>query len=86
MKLLKSKVGLSHNNYLITKTKILTYSILTLIFIVTSYLSVLFIQKHFGDSTLLFSFKSLSPIILLELTILLIFYFLLDALRFLYIF
>ncbi|WP_291634079.1 lysylphosphatidylglycerol synthase transmembrane domain-containing protein [Clostridium sp.] len=83
---LKSKVGLSNNNYLITKTKILTYSILTLIFIVTSYLSILFIQKHFGDNTIFFSFKSLSPITLLELTILLIFYFYLDALRFLYVF
>lgn len=86
MKKLESKVDLNHNNYLITKTKILTYSILTLIFITTSYLSVLFIQKHFGDKTLFFSFKSLSPIVLLELGILLIFYFLLDALRFLYIF
>jgi len=85
MKELKPKVNLVHNNYLITKTKILTYSTLTLIFIATSYMSVLFIQKHFGDTTLFFSFKSLSPTILLALGILLIFYFILDALRFLYI-
>lgn len=86
MKKFKLKIDLNHNNYLITKTKILTYSVLTLVFIVTSYLSVLFIQKHFGDKTSFFSFKSLSPIILLALGILLIFYFFLDALRFLYIF
>jgi len=81
----KSKVDLEHNNYLITKTKIITYSILTLIFIGTSYLSVLFIQKHFNDKTSFFTFKSLSPSILLVLAILFIFYFLLDALRFLYV-
>jgi uncharacterized protein (TIRG00374 family) len=82
---LKSKISPNHNSYLITKTKILTYFIFTLIFIATSYLSVLFIQKHFGDKTVFFSFKFLSPVILLKLVILLIFYFLLDALRFLYI-
>ncbi|MCJ7689099.1 MAG: flippase-like domain-containing protein, partial [Clostridiaceae bacterium] len=82
---LKSKVIPNHNNYLITKTKILTYIIFTLIFIATSYLSVLFIQKHFGDKTVFFSFEFLSPAVLLKLVILLIFYFLLDALRFLYI-
>jgi len=81
----ESKVNLNNDNYIITKTKILTYSILTLIFIFTSYLSILFIQKHFSDKTLFLSFKSLSPIILLALIILLIFHFLLDALRFLYI-
>lgn len=84
MKKLKSKVNLN-DNYLITKTKKLTYSLLTLIFVITSYLSVLFIQKQFGNKTFLFSFKSFSPFILLALCILFIFYFLLDALRFLYI-
>lgn len=72
-------------NNLITKTKVLAYTIFTLIFIVTSYLSVLFIQEHFNGETSLFVFKSLSPRILLILSILLIFYFSLDALRFLYI-
>ena len=81
----ESKIDLDHNNYLITKTKIITYSIFTIIFIGTSYLSVLFIQKHFSDKTSFFTFKSLSPSILLALGILLIFYFLLDALRFLYV-
>ena len=81
----ESKVDLDHNNYLITKTKVVTYSIFTLIFIATSYLSVLFIQNHFSGETSFFTFKSLSPVILLALGILLIFYFLLDALRFLYV-
>lgn len=75
----------SERNYLITKTKVATYSIFTLLFIVTSYLSVLFIQKQFSSKTSFFVFESLSPIILLALGILLIFYFLLDALRFLYV-
>ena len=69
----------------ITKTKLVTYSLFTLIFIVTSYLSVQFIQKHFSDGTSLITFKLLSPIMFLELVILLILYFLLDALRFLYV-
>ena len=81
----ESEGDLKQNNYLITKTKLLTYSIFTLIFIVTSYLSVIFIQKHFSDKTTFFTFKSLSPIILFTLCILVIFYFLLDALRFLYV-
>ena len=81
----ESKVDLDHNNYLITKTKVLTYSIFTLIFIATSYLSVLFIQKEFNGKISFFTSKSFSPIILLGLGILLIFYFLLDALRFLYV-
>jgi len=73
------------NNDLILKTKVLAYSIFTLIFIVTSYLSVLFIGKHFSSKTSFFTFEALSPIILLALCCLLIFYFLLDALRFLYV-
>src|ERR1035437_2781030 len=80
-----SKTGLVPDNYLITKTKVLAYSIFTLIFVATSYLSVLFIQKHFSGTTSFFTFKLLSPIILLELGILFIFYFFLDALRFLYV-
>lgn len=81
----KSRIDLDNNNYMITKTKILTYSIFTLIFIATSYLSVLFIQNHFSNKTSFFSFKSMSPIILLEVGVLFVLYFLLDALRFLYV-
>jgi len=81
----ESTVDLDHNNYLISKTKLLTYTILTFIFILTSYLSVLFIQKHFSDKTSFITFKSLSPIMLLSLGILLILFFLLDTLRFLYV-
>ncbi|MBZ9686174.1 flippase-like domain-containing protein [Clostridium estertheticum] len=80
----ESKLLKEHNN-LITKTKILTYSIFTLIFIGTSYLSVVFIEKHFSGNISFYAFKSLSPIILLALVILLFLYFLLDALRFLYV-
>lgn len=80
-----SIVDLDHNSYLISKTKLLTFTILTFIFIATSYLSVLFIQKHFSDKTSFITFKLLSPIMLLALGTLLILYFLLDALRFLYI-
>ena len=82
----KSKVFLDSNNYLLTKTKILTYFIFTLIFLATSFLSVLFIQKYFNDKISFFTFKSLSPILLLFLGLLLILYFLFDALRFLYVF
>lgn len=81
----KSKAVPEHNDSLITKAKVLTYSIFSLIFVVTSYLSVLFIQKHFSDKSSFFTFKSLTPAILLALGILLIFYFLLDAVRFLYV-
>ncbi|MGV8981432.1 lysylphosphatidylglycerol synthase transmembrane domain-containing protein [Clostridium sp.] len=73
------------NNNLIAKTKVLTYSIFTLIFIATSYLSVLFIRKHFSYKTSFFTFEFLSPSILVTLGVLLVFYFLLDALRFLYV-
>ncbi|MBU3188068.1 flippase-like domain-containing protein [Clostridium bowmanii] len=73
------------NNNLIAKTKVLTYSIFTLIFIATSYLSVLYIGKHFSSKSSFFTFESLSPIILISLGVLLVFYFLLDALRFLYV-
>ena len=81
----ESKIDLVNNKYLITKAKILAYLIFTLIFIATSYLSVLFVQKHFSDKTSVFTFKLLSPGMLLTLGILLVFYFLLDALRFLYV-
>ena len=80
----ESKFKIDHNN-LVTKTKVLTYSIFTLIFIGTSYLSVVFIEKHFNGKISFFANKSLSPIILLTLGILFLFYFLLDALRFLYV-
>ncbi|MBU3145092.1 lysylphosphatidylglycerol synthase transmembrane domain-containing protein [Clostridium sp. CF012] len=80
----ESKFQTDHNN-LIIKTKVLTYSIFTLIFIVTSYLSVVFIEKHFNGKISFYWFKSLSPISVLALCILLFFYFLLDALRFLYV-
>ena len=43
------------NNNLITKTKVLTYSIFTLIFIGTSYLSVVFIEKHFSGKISFFT-------------------------------
>lgn len=80
----ESKLDLKPNK-LITKTKVLTYSIFTLIFILTSYLSVVFIEKHFNGKISFFTNKSLTPTILLALGILLILYFLLDALRFLYV-
>jgi uncharacterized protein (TIRG00374 family) len=83
--IIESKAYSEHNNNLITKTKILAYTMFTLIFIATSYLSVLFIQKHFSSDTSFFVFKSLSPEIVVTLGFLLIFYFLLDALRFLYV-
>ena len=79
-----SKSKIEHNN-LVTKAKVLTYSIFTLIFIGTSYLSVVFIEKHFNSRISFSANKSLSPIILLTLGILFLFYFLLDALRFLYV-
>lgn len=81
----ESKIDLMDTNTLITKTKVIAYSIFTIIFIATSYLSVLFIQKHFSGKTSFFTFKLLSPSILVALSILLILYFLLDALRFLYV-
>ena len=81
----EAKTNLDTNNYLITKTKILTYSIFTLIFITTSYLSVLFMQKHFSTETAFFAFRPLTINVLLILVILLILYFVLDALRFLYV-
>ena len=76
------KLNLDNNN-LITKTKILTYSIFTLIFIGTSYLSIEFIEKQFNGKI---SFlRNISSNILIKLLILLILYFFLDALRFLYV-
>lgn len=81
----EAKTNLDTNNYLITKTKIFTYSMFTLIFIITSYLSVLFMQKHFSTEAAFFAFRPLTINVLLTLSILLILYFVLDALRFLYV-
>ena len=78
----ESKLQL-YNDNLITKTKILTYSIFTLIFIITSYLSIVFIEKQFSGK--IFFLKNMSDNMLLTLGILLFFYFFLDALRFLYV-
>lgn len=78
----KSKLN-SDNNNLITKTKIFTYSVFTLIFIGTSYLSIVFIEKQFNGK--ISFFKNMSSNMLFTLIILLILYFLLDALRFLYV-
>lgn len=72
-------------NSIITKSKIFSYLILTIIFIVTSVLSVLFIYTNFSDKTVFLSYKLMSPIILFEIAILFILYFLLDGLRSLYV-
>jgi len=80
----ESKLNLDNGN-LITKTKVLTYSIFTFLFIVTSYLSIVFIEKQFNGKISFYANKSLSPNILLTLGILFVLYFIFDALRFLYV-
>lgn len=74
-----------HNNILITRSRMLTYGVFTIIFIVTSFLSILFMFNHFSDNTSFLTFKSISPSILLYVAILLFFYFLFDGLRFFYV-
>ena len=75
----------TNNDSLVTRRRMLTYAIFTLIFIVTSYLSIVFMYDHFSDKTSFLSFKTISPSILLYGTILLFFYFLFDGLRFFYV-
>ncbi len=74
------------NNDLISRKKILTYSIFAIIFIGTSFLSVFFMYTHFHATSSFLTFKFLKPSIIIYLVVLLFLYYLLDTLRFYYVF
>ncbi|ERJ13545.1 lysylphosphatidylglycerol synthase transmembrane domain-containing protein [Haloplasma contractile] len=67
-----------------TKKKLITYFILTLIFIATSSLSIIFIGAEFGATSFRF-FDLLEMKTFIWLAILLVLYFLFDTLRFMYV-
>lgn len=69
----------------VTKSNLLTYFILTLIFITTSILSVLFLYKQYKNKTSLLSIKPFSLEFLAVILLILAFYLLFDCLRFYYI-
>ncbi len=68
-----------------TKSNLLTYFILTLVFITTSILSVLFLYKQFNNKNSILSMKPFSPDVLAVILLILAVYLLFDCLRFYYI-
>lgn len=75
----------NNGNQGISRSKIVAYLLLTILFVVTSYLSLLFIYHFVSDKSSFLSLTFLTVPVLLQLVILLVVYFLLDLLRFLYI-
>ncbi|MFZ7119849.1 MAG: lysylphosphatidylglycerol synthase transmembrane domain-containing protein [Eubacteriaceae bacterium] len=77
--------GICNTDTVVMKSKISTYLLLTFLFIVTSFLSLLFIYHILCDKSSFLSLKFLTNEVVISLIILLIIYFLLDTLRFYYI-
>ena len=73
------------DNEIFQSKKILTYSLLTIIFILTSFFSVYYIYSNFSDKSSFLKFHVTSPKILLYIIVLLLIAYVLDSVRFYYV-
>jgi uncharacterized protein (TIRG00374 family) len=79
------EVDYKNGNQGISRSKVITYLLLTVVFVVSSYFSLVFIYHFFSDKSSFLSLSFITAQVSIQLAILLVFYFLLDMLRFLYI-